>query len=298
ETQVRLDSAEQAVTQGESELDNLANATIPSIVDDLEAADQAAAQELATLDGKLNTLDGVVEGKPDFDDLTVGNLLAGSVSAPEAVIDKLWADGIAAKSIAATRITVASSSERIIPNSLLLEDLEFWRGSASTERVPIAGVEGVTHALRSSKGSGKQSPYSGPMFPVTPGGTYLFEFWMRADVAGSNIFIELRDQDGNHASGRTAQGAKGPNRQLSPNPSSETNYLIGSEPVPTAWTKYQVQVNMNTETTLARVASFYFNHTGGSVADAQVWVAGMSLRPMASSVLIEPGAITTEKLTV
>src|SRR5699024_3469523 len=65
ETQVRLDSAEQAVTQVESEPDTLANATIPSIVDDLEAADQAAAQELATLDGKLVTARGdlaTVEG--------------------------------------------------------------------------------------------------------------------------------------------------------------------------------------------------------------------------------------------
>ena len=214
----------------------------------------------------------------------------------DAVIDKIWADGIAAKAITSSRIVVANSSESIIPNSLLLEDQEFWTGSGATERVAIAGVEGVTHALRSSKGSGTVSPYNGPSFPVTPGGTYLFEFWMRADVAGSNIFIELRDQDGNHASGRTVQGAKGPNRQLSPNPSSETNYLIGSEPVPIAWTKYQVQVNMNTTTTSARVASFYFNHNGGSVHNAQVWVAGMSLRSMASAVLIEDGAVGADKI--
>ena len=214
----------------------------------------------------------------------------------DAVIDKIWADGIAAKAITSSRIVVANSSESIIPNSLLLEDQEFWTGSATTQRVAIAGVEGVTHALRSAKGSGTVSPYNGPSFPVTPGGAYLFEFWMRADVAGSNVFIELRDQDGNHASGRTVQGAKGPNRQLSPNPSSETNYLIGSEPVPTAWTKYQVQVNMNTTTTSARVASFYFNHNGGSVHNAQVWVAGMSLRSMASAVLIENGAVGADKI--
>lgn len=108
ETQVRLEGAEQAVTEVRDGLDTLETVTLPSAVADLEAADQAAAQELATLDGKLNTLDGVVEGKPDFDDLTVGNLLAGSVSAPEAVIDKLFAETFAAHKITASELSIAS----------------------------------------------------------------------------------------------------------------------------------------------------------------------------------------------
>src|SRR5699024_543077 len=106
-TQIRLEQAEQDVATVSDDLTRVETEVIPGAVADLEAADQAAAQELATLDGKLNTLDGVVEGKPDFDDLTVGNLLAGSVSAPEAVIDKLWADGIAARSVTAGSLTVS-----------------------------------------------------------------------------------------------------------------------------------------------------------------------------------------------
>src|SRR5699024_5615433 len=115
ETQARLDQAEQTVASTAEDLTRVETEVIPGAVADLEAADQAAAQELATLDRKLNTLDGVVEGKPDFDDLTVGNLLAGSVATPEAVIEKGWADGIAAKSISANGLMIGGTDGVLIP---------------------------------------------------------------------------------------------------------------------------------------------------------------------------------------
>src|SRR5699024_5256030 len=90
------------------------------------AAESDAREQLAsdvqtsftTLDGKLDTLDGEVDAKPDFDDLTVGNLLAGSVATPEAVIERLWVDGIVGKAAAFNQIAVASGNILIDPQGL------------------------------------------------------------------------------------------------------------------------------------------------------------------------------------
>ena len=90
------------------------------------AAESDAREQLAsdvqtsftTLDGKLETLDGEVDAKPDFDDLTVGNLLAGSVATPEAVIERLWVDGIVGKAAAFNQIAVASGNILVDPQGL------------------------------------------------------------------------------------------------------------------------------------------------------------------------------------
>src|SRR5699024_11017629 len=63
ETQVRLDQAEQTITSTAEDLTRVETEVIPGAVADLEAADQAAQQELGELDSRLTSIDAVGTGE-------------------------------------------------------------------------------------------------------------------------------------------------------------------------------------------------------------------------------------------
>lgn len=226
----------------------------------------------------------------EFLEVTTDNLTAGGATIDEAVINKVWTDGIAAKSVTASQVAVAAGN--LLPNGTFAAGSDSgWTGSPDATIVPVVGPDALpaTHALRAVN-TGSLQPYNGPMIPVEPGEQYVFEVWMIADRAGSTIYVEFRDDAGNHASSD--------NQLMTPTEDGTGSYLLSGEPVPTTWTKYQTVVNIDPGVSVAQVYSIYYNHSSGDVRDATVYMTGFSLRKRTGAVLIEDGAVSTPKLNV
>lgn len=215
-------------------------------------------------------------------------VVTGDAKMAQAVIDKLWVDGLAAKAITTARLTVSNGN--LIPDGTeMLEDSRWSPLVYDTVDKPAE----LPSSRRSAVGqkSVAMDPAKANAFPVTPGQEYLVEMWIKADKPGSRFYLEIRD----FATG----GHGGTGTLTSPVAKSTSAYvLFNSETVPTAWTKYVGTWKPNAGVSKAYLGTAYFNHAAGTELGAQVWVAGLTLRAKTGAVLIEDGAITTPKLTV
>lgn len=112
---------------------------------------------------------------------------------------------------------------------------------------------------------------------------YKFEVWVKANVPGSVMYIEMRDQDGNHAA--TWQG-------IGDEPTAGAGaYPVSSYAVPTGWTKLTARGLTNAAVNKMRVGSVYFNHTNGTVRDATQFIAGMRLFRMTDGSMVVENTI-------
>ncbi|MFC7860687.1 hypothetical protein ACFQ9D_11955 [Arthrobacter koreensis] len=124
--------------------------------------------------------------------------------------------------------------------------------------------------------------YSSPVnfWDVEPGTEYRFEVWVKASVAGSVLYIEMRDQ--NNVQAATWSAIPG-----------ETSAAAGSYPVsnysmPTGWTKITAKGTTSATANKMRVGSVFFNHTNGTVRDATQYIAGMRVtRRMDAGLIVE-----------
>lgn len=127
--------------------------------------------------------------------------------------------------------------------------------------------------------------YVSPVVPwdVEPNTEYKFEVWVKANVAGSVIFIEMRDQDSAHAAtwtaitGETSAAAGG--------------YPVSNYAVPTGWTKLTAKGTTSATANKMRVGSVYFNHTNGTVRDATQYIAGMRMFRMTDGSMVVENTI-------
>lgn len=183
-------------------------------------------------------------------------------------------------------IPQAVASGNMIPDGSTMQLDSQWSPLAlDTQDVP----PGVSASRRTKPGQGAVSLGS-QVFPVEPGREYVAEVWVKADKPGSKLSVEMRDDKGGHA----GKGA------LTEPESVNTGvyWLLNGREVPTEWTRLCGTWTPNEGVKSVCFGLFYFNHTKGSVKDATVWIAGLSMRPKVGSVLIEDGAVTTPKLTV
>lgn len=115
---------------------------------------------------------------------------------------------------------------------------------------------------------------------VEPNTEYRFEVWVKASVAGSVLYIEMRDQVNAHAATWSAI-------------TGETSAAAGSYPVsnyavPTGWTKLTAKGTTSATASKMRVGTVYFNHTNGTVRDATQYIAGMRVtRRMDAGLIVE-----------
>lgn len=130
-----------------------------------------------------------------------------------------------------------------------------------------------------SSSGGTYSPPS-EFWDVEPSTEYRFEVWVRASVAGSVLFIEMRDQDKAHAATWSAI-------------TGETSAAAGSYPVsnyavPTVWTKLTAKGVTSATASKMRVGAVFFNHTNGTVRDATQYLAGLRVtRRMDAGLIVE-----------
>lgn len=111
---------------------------------------------------------------------------------------------------------------------------------------------------------GSRSSHSHSGLPVVPGLPYRLSFWAKASVAGSRIYLELRDQNGRHAvaSGGVTGGT----------------YLAGNLELTTEWTKYESVVTLTEGVEKVRYDTTYWNHSNGS-ANAKQYLSDLKLEP-------------------
>src|SRR5690606_11673033 len=205
------------------------------------------------LDARAVTADKMAVGTITADSgiigsLNLGTLTAGAANVQEAVIDKLWADGIAAKSIQASRMVV--SGAELAPNPYFDHDGHGWRAPTARPRSTRASTEAAypghaTGVLLAPFESGSATIY-GPMLtnagsevneliPVTPGETYTIRAWVRrtaGDVPSDRIDLRVYACDAPAGGQGLINGVAGSRMKASDFPPGEWVEVGGDYTVP------------------------------------------------------------------
>lgn len=136
----------------------------------------------------------------------------------------------------------------------------------NVKRVTVTAIPDIPSILaaQETRQTTIQSGYY--LSEVDPTIEYKYSYWIRANVPGTVIYIEIRDQDGEHA-------------VLSNKPDnhySEGRYLAGNVPVGTVWAKYTGVIKFNPNVRYVRIAGIYYNHAKGAtgtqtLADIQIY---------------------------
>lgn len=213
----------------------------------------------------------------------------GAISTDKITANAITGDKVAANTLTASKLLIGESGN-LFPNT--------WGERQSSDGFVSQlawatssgwAPPGLQGSLRTSPGQGTINPIfiDNPVIPVTEGDSYVFEFWLRTasgDAAGSRIYIELRDQNGDHV----------PSSTLSGNPGGGS-YLFQNSVVPNVWTKYTIVFTPNAQITSVRTSGWYFNHPNGTNRNATIGFAFRMMRRTGTT-LIEDGAITTDKI--
>lgn len=97
---------------------------------------------------------------------------------------------------------------------------------------------------------------------------YRVGLWIKADKPGSTLFIELRDQNGVHAVKSGSIGSGG-------------NYLVNNlRKIPTEWTWYESDIELNEGVSVTYLDKFYFNHPSGEETNAAVSLSDIFIAPV------------------
>lgn len=234
-------------------------------------------------------------GTAQIADLSVTNGKLGSVSIGKlevlngakfnaAVMNSLITDQAFINRLLAERAIISGAENRIPNGDLGLGTTVPWKDvtlDATDKPAPYKySMAGPRSSTASQFFNGDDS-----WIDVTPGGVYRFECWARADLPNSAFYLELRDQDGNHA---IAKGeALGDNSVRA----TTGTYLMNQTNLPTQWTRYGALVTLRDTSTRVRIGAAYWNHPVGTEKAAIQKLAGMSLRPMVGSDLIVNGSV-------
>lgn len=168
-----------------------------------------------------------------------------------------------------SRIALEARGQNLIPNGL-----GEWGGLGARFQAPLIyettdKPAELAACYRTVPGQGTiTASGANVLVPIDPSIQYRFTFWCKADVAGSRIVIECRDQDNAHA---VESGTLG---------SVATNYLVfGLEPS-TTWTKYERLIRFKPTTKHFFVGGLYFNHPTGATTQNAAQSIAMSLVPV------------------
>lgn len=247
---------------------------------------RVAAPELVRKVGAVLIEDGAVSAKKiqaesvagavgEFVEAEVGNLKATKGTVGEAVIDKLWVDGLVGKTATFNQLTIAGQG--IAPP---MTDESLWQ---------LRDAQWVTNSFSRTGYAIKITPDTGgdaygPVIPVTPGDSYrvtahLGRIGSSRDTGG-RYYIGVRgtDEDGNVTE-------YGP-------------YAVVGDTNANWDTEVSGEITIREGTHYARAYILLQEATGTPHSSGHTTVYNFRIQPMASAVLIEDGAVTTPKLTV
>lgn len=223
---------------------------------------------------------------------TLESAMLASLDAGKITTGTLDAARLAAGSISAEKVFIGAPGQNIVPNGA--GELGGTYGWGNLTWDPVDCPPSLPGVFRTAPGQGTLNLTSAAngsgWFPVQQGVEYLVEFWVRADLPDSRIYIELRDQTNAQAIATSAPSDDGGQDP------GVTPYLATNLVVPTVWTRYSKVITVSSTSTRARLAGLYFNHPNGAERGAQVWLGGVRMRPRATGSLIVDGAVTARAI--
>ena len=210
-----------------------------------------------------------------FIELETSQLVAtDSIKTPEAVIDKLWADGISAKSIDTTRLTVSPSN--LFPDPYFYSK-DMWEVGERVEVIEDADYPNH-NVLKITQRDIQTGTYFGAgstmRVSVEPGATYRVRFQGRASKVGSRFGLVWRTP-------RTDEGII----------STYSSYITSST---TDWETYDFTISVVSVST--GMVNFGFFDSSPFAAGETIEIRSVSITPMVGSVLIEDGAVNASKI--
>src|SRR5699024_5771543 len=209
----------------------------------------------------------------------------GTAKIKEAVIDKIWADGIVAKTATFNRFVVAATN---LAPRMTSQASDSWSLNGTATWIDSShSSTGQAIQFKPVSGTGISSSagwVNGPIFPVQPGTKYQ----VTAKVGrvgnlktGGKYYIGLR---GVRETGSVV--SYGPYAVSTESAAANWNTVVGGE--------VTIPDNVN----FARVYMLLEGVAGTASSAAQTTIYDLTVKEKVGAVLIENGAITTPKLTV
>lgn len=204
--------------------------------------------------------------------------VSGSARVEDAVIEKLWVDGLSARTVTTSRLTVSPGNIYRDPNLL---DGELWGSRYQPGGGRYGGASIVVEA-----GNRQRGTYDLPSLPsgwsttdrtrVRGGSSYRVGAWVRtsAPATGNGVCMYVR-QHGEDGS------------QLSP-----MLTLPGGSVSKGVWTWIESDITVRDDTVFIAVGCFLNSGYPGSAR-----FSDLSVVPKVGAVLIEDGAVTAPKIT-
>lgn len=221
-------------------------------------------------------------------DLSVGKLTAtAGATFPVAVTDVLFAGQAFIDQMVAERAVITGQQNRIKNGLIDTGTLPPWDAAIFT-RDTVDKPVGLAASIKTVAGQSTVLNPTNPIewFGVVPGGKYKFEIWVKASVANSLFYLELRDQAGAHAIALSEFKNEGGGITT-----GNGVYLMNARTLPTAWTKYTATLTMSNTATKVRIGSAYFNHYNGTAFNAAVSLAGISLKQFVTADVVVNGSV-------
>ncbi|MCI7551905.1 MAG: hypothetical protein MSS97_06235, partial [Arcanobacterium sp.] len=217
--------------------------------------------------------------------------VTGSAKISDAVIDKVWADGIVAKSMTANRLMVTQGSN-LIPQ---VDNLTQPQTDAEKANSPLRNF-GINTKHPSFWLQGRENASIVAPIRLAKGTRYRLSGEAMSSVAGTVFFIQTMHANPDGTSSGTAfTGTR--DTATSGGHDAITSYMVGNRTIVSAgnwepfWSEFTVTQDANI------TLFFYSNHANGTAnPDGYQWWRNLRLEPMTGTTVIEPGAITTEKL--
>ena len=200
--------------------------------------------------------------------ITANELDVNNITANSGIINNLWTNGLSAKAITTSRLSVAY--DNLIPNGNgELGDLTYWPYWAFSAGAP--GQTGAVNGFRSASSSFLPIA-EGENIPLIGGKEYLMDVWIDSSVSGMDTAIQVNHQTSAGAS-ISAEYPIWPKGM-----SAGLNYYTGTFTPPA-----------NAGKGFFRIVPVHSNGAGGTNI-----FYNLRVRPKTGGVLIENGAITTD----
>ena len=259
----------------------------------IDGAVTAAKVHAGAIDTKHLAADAVTAEKIKAGEVKAGKLAADAVRAGNIAANAITSREVSANSIFADHLVIGGPSN-MIANGSFTEGAEPWHKDLEIRKIGKnqALPPGDSYAITKPGQTTIRAHTGYQWMTVSPNGMYAFEVWLYADKPGSRLFIELRNQYGDHAG--VALRDKVNSDDISS--SSGSVYLVNNVEVKVGWNRYSTVYQMGKNTTRARLNNFFFNHPNGKERNARIAFAGISLRPMADADLIVDGSILAQHI--
>ena len=183
-------------------------------------------------------------------------------------------------------------SENMVLNGCVeLGTNQYWGTGATVSTTDIPPGSNLMRSISYPAGAATIR-LSFPPVPVAASETYQLEFWIKADTAGSKIYVDATLQTGARLAFSDTLGG------------AEHDRPISSYDVPTTWTKIVRYLRTTTSTNaankIAQIATMYqlfLNHADGTNKNAAVSLAGLRMVPVSVPV-VKDRSITPDKLSI